>query len=83
VIGKAVQYEGTLRRSGFVWRRPSRYRLVRFDAAGRAFTSCYVLGNETQLAGITGQKLLIKGREYWIQGAQHPVVVPEQIVRRK
>lgn len=79
--GRAVQREGTLRLAGFVIGRPSRYRLVN-QQGNRIETICYVRGNNSQLAGFVGQKLLVRGREYWVKGVRDPVVIPEQIVPR-
>lgn len=79
--GDAVEVEGVLRPAGFVLGRPSRYRLVRFKGHITE-TICYVRGNERQLETLVGQRLLIRGREYWVQGVRHPVLVPEQIVHR-
>lgn len=80
--GRVVEYVGLLRPAGLVWGRPSRYRLVMRDDAGRALTLCYVLGNEAQLERIVGRTLHVTGREYWVQGVRTSVVVPEQIIRK-
>ena len=79
--GRLVQRDGILRPVGFIFGRPTRFRLVRYDD-DRGVTICYVRGNNGQLKDFVGERLLIRGREYWIQGAQYPVVVPEQIVPR-
>ncbi len=80
--GRAVEYVGILRPAGLVWGRPSRYRLVMRDDAGRALSLCYLVGNEAQLARIVGRTLHVTGREYWLQGVKTSVVVPEQIIRK-
>jgi len=77
--GKQVQREGVLRIVGFIIGRPSRYRLVR-QRGTRFETICYVRGNSRQLRSFVGQKLLIRGREYWVKGVDYPVVIPDQIV---
>ncbi len=79
--GKMVQREGVLRLAGFVFGRPSRYRLVRQEG-NRIETLCYVRGNNAQLSTFTGRRLLVRGREYWVQGVRDPVVIPEQIIPR-
>ncbi|MBN1676786.1 MAG: SH3 domain-containing protein [Kiritimatiellae bacterium] len=79
--GHTVSYEGVLRKAGFVIKRPSRYRLVTYERS-QIVTVCYVRGNEEQLHDLLGRKLLIRGREYWVQGGRYPVVVPEQIIPR-
>jgi hypothetical protein len=79
--GRTVQRDGILRLSGLVWGRPSRFRLVRYQGS-RIDMICYVRGNNTQLNSLLGQRLLIRGREYWIQGAKYPVVMPDEIIPR-
>jgi len=79
--GQAVKYDGVVRHSGLVWRRPSRYRLAE-EQSGRALTVCYVMGNEQQLKQILGERVTVHGREYWVQGVRSSVVVPERIIRR-
>ncbi len=80
--GELAEYKGELRPSGFVWRRPSEYRLIRRDSSGRAFTICYVLGDSSVLEDREGHTLILYGREYWVQGMRHPVVVARQLVVR-
>ncbi len=77
--GRVVQRDGYLQLSGFLLRQPSRYRLVQ-QSGRRIDTLCYVRGNNAQLGSFVGQRLLIRGREYWVKGVRHPVVVPEQII---
>ena len=79
--GRIVQRDGILRLSGLVWGRPSRFRLVRYQGS-RIEMICYVKGNSSQLNELLGQRLLIRGREYWVQGAKYPVVLPDEIVPR-
>ncbi len=79
--GKIVQRDGILRLSGLVWGRPSRFRLVRYEG-NRIEMICYVRGNSSQLNDLLGQRLLLRGREYWVQGVKYPVVVPDEIIPR-
>lgn len=78
--GKGNVYEGVLRRTGYLFRRPSPYRLVVEDDAGRSTTLCYVMGNTAQLESLLGRKMRVSGGEYWVHGKRHPVVVLERIV---
>lgn len=76
--GEEVQREGVLRPAGFVFGRPSRYRLTR--TRGHIIeTICYVRGNDAQMQSLLGHAVIINGREYWVQGARYPVLVPDQI----
>lgn len=77
--GERVERTGTLRPAGFVFGRPSRYRLTR-QRGHSIETICYVKGNEAQLQSLLGHQLEISGQEYWVQGARYPVLLPEQIV---
>jgi hypothetical protein len=43
---------------------------------------CYVRGNNVQMNSLLGRRLLIRGREYWVQGAKYPVVIPDEIIPR-
>ncbi len=80
--GKAVLQEGVLRLVGFSFRQqPSRYRLVRLN--GRSVeTLCYVRGNTDQLNGLLEQPLRVQGRQYFVHGADYPVLVPDRISPR-
>ena len=79
--GRIVQRDGILRLSGLVWGRPSRFRLVRYEGS-RIEMICYVRGNSSQMNDLLGQRLLIRGREYWVQGVKYPVVIPDEIIPR-
>jgi len=80
--GHAVQYGGILRYAGlFVWRQPSRYRLVVHDNNGVAITLCHVLGDEKQLLSMQDKTVTIQGREYWVQGVRQSVVIPDKILQ--
>jgi len=79
--GKQVNCFGVLRPAGFVWRRPSKFRLVKHDEHGDAVTICYVLGDKEELEALSGNKIAIYGHEYWVQGVKYPVVYPNRILR--
>lgn len=79
--GRLVQREGELKPAPFVFGRPSKFRLVRREGAQMA-TLCYVRGNTAQLTSLLNQRLLVRGREYWVQGIRQPVIVLERIERR-
>jgi SH3-like domain-containing protein len=77
--GEYVELTGVLRPAGFTFGRPSRYRLTR--TRGHIIESiCYVRGNETQLQSLLGRSVSIVGHQYWVQGARHPVLIPERII---
>lgn len=76
--GSAVMREGRVRATVLVLGRPSRYHLVD-ESVGGSGTICYLRGNEAQLRSFVDRKLRIRGRQYWVQGSRHPVVVIDQI----
>ena len=78
--GRSVRFTGVLRRvSFFVWRQPSKHRLVTYGEHGVAETACYVMGDEAQLLSAEGKTVTVSGREYWVQGVLQPVVILEHI----
>lgn len=74
-----VEFVGVLRRAGLVFRRPSRYRLVRRDRTGRAVTVCYVQGEEGTLRALVGRQVCLGGSEKLIQGVKFPVISVQKV----
>jgi hypothetical protein len=79
--GRSVRMEGELKPTPFMINRPSAFRLVRKEGV-EMITVCYVRGNSSQLNSLLNEHLVIHGREYWVQGVRHPVVLVERIERR-
>jgi uncharacterized protein YraI len=77
--GRIVQKDGVLRQVGFMFGRPASFRLVQ-DAGPNASTICYIRGNREQLMSFLGQRMTIRGRQYWVQGVRYPLVIPDQII---
>lgn len=80
--GRSVQREGVLLVSAFVIKRPSRYRLVR-QVGNRVETICYIRGDRGEIGSYVGERLLVRGREYWVKGVRYPVVVADQVIPRQ
>jgi uncharacterized protein YraI len=78
--GKGLQVEGELRNSPFMAASPSRYRLVDEDEDGMIEMVCHVHGNPEELRQYVGQGVSIRGREYWVEDSDMPVVVVGRIV---
>jgi len=76
--GRVVQREGYIQPIGYLFKRPSRF-LLATESNGRMETVCYLWGNDEQLDGLRGRRLTIEGREYWLQGLRHPMLVVERI----
>lgn len=80
--GEAVVVKGHLKKSGFAFRPPSRFRLL-----GKTESSdhmvCYVRGNEEQLRELLNSPMAIHGRQYWVHDSKYPVVIPDKIVLPK
>ncbi|NLB66262.1 MAG: hypothetical protein GX803_07335 [Lentisphaerae bacterium] len=77
--GVAVQVEGELRAAPFLAASPSRYRLL--NREGRILEMvCHIHGDSTELRRYIGKKISIRGRQYWVEQNDMPVVVVGQIV---
>jgi uncharacterized protein YgiM (DUF1202 family) len=78
--GRRVVYRGTVRPMGMtVWRRPSPYRLVRYDRRSIAQTICYLKADEAELQSRSGQHVRLTGTEFRVSGVKQPVVVVESM----
>ena len=71
--GESATYEGTVRPTGWGW-FPSDYRLVGFDAKGRARTLCFLLGDKSVWHPLVGERVRVSGRKYWTQACEYPTV---------
>ena len=78
--GKPVQVEGELRNAPFMAGSPSRYRLQARDEDGILEMVCHVHGDSEILRDYVGQNVSIRGREYWVEDSDMPVVVVGQVV---
>ena len=78
--GKPVQVEGELRNAPFMAGSPSRYRLQARDDDGALEMICHVHGDSELLRDYVGQNVSIRGREYWVEDSDMPVVVVGQVV---
>ncbi len=78
--GRSVRREGELRPAPLLFGRPSSFRLVKREGV-QVVTVCYVRGNTAQLNSLMNERLVVQGREYWVQGVRQPVVVLERIER--
>lgn len=78
--GKPVQVEGELRNAPFMAAAPTRYRLQARDEDGVLEMICHVHGKSAELRGYVGKAISIRGREYWVEDSDMPVVVVGQIV---
>ena len=77
--GKSVQVEGELRNAPFMAGSPSRYRLQARDEDGILEMVCHVHGDSAALRPYVGKGVSIRGREYWVEESDMPVVVVGQI----
>ena len=77
--GKTVLVEGELRNAPFMAGSPSRYRLQARDENGVLEMVCHVHGHSAQLRPFVGKAIAIRGREYWVEDSDMPVVVVGQI----
>ena len=78
--GNAVQVEGELRAAPpFTASSPSQYRLLAYDGNVLEMV-CHVHGDSSVLRQYIGKGVSIRGREYWVENSDMPVVVVGQIV---
>lgn len=59
--------------------KPSRFRLTLQESAGIEQAVCMVKGDEDMIRPWIGRKVVLRGRDYWVQGEKLPVTVPEDI----
>ncbi len=76
--GRLTEVEGELRAAPLINEAPTRYRIVRWQN-NRWQILCHVYGEASKFRNLQDKVVRIKGREYWIQGAAAPVLIPEQV----
>ncbi len=76
--GRLTEVEGELRAAPLINEAPTRYRVVRWQN-NRWQILCHVYGEASKFRSLQDQRVRVKGREYWIQGAAAPVLVPDQV----
>ena len=76
--GRLTEVEGELRAAPLINEAPTRYRIVRWQN-NRWQILCHVYGEAIKFRNLQDKLVRIKGREYWIQGAAAPVLIPEQV----
>ncbi len=78
--GEYVTAEGVLRRKQYLFRSPTDFRLVAYDAEGNPQTICYLKGNSVQLNALLNREMKIYGKRFWVKKQKYPIVIPERIV---
>ena len=76
--GRLTEIEGELRAAPLINEAPTRYRVVRWQN-NRWQILCHVYGEAAKFRSLQDKRVHLKGREYWIQGAAAPVLVPDQV----
>ena len=76
--GRLAEFVGELRAAPLINEAPTRYRVVRWQN-NRWQVLCHVYGEASKFRSLQDKTVHVKGREYWIQGAAAPVLVPDQI----
>jgi len=77
--GKSVQVEGEVRNAPFLSASPSRYRLLDYDDRVLEMV-CHLHGDSSVLRQFVGKGVSIRGREYWVENSDMPVVVVGEII---
>ncbi|MBR4190771.1 MAG: SH3 domain-containing protein [Kiritimatiellae bacterium] len=76
--GRLTEVEGTLRAAPLINEAPTHYRVVRWQN-NRWQILCHVYGDAGKFRSLKDRKVRVRGREYWIQKAAAPVLVPDRI----
>lgn len=76
--GRLTEVEGELRAAPLINEAPTRYRVVRWEN-NRWQILCHVYGAAAKFRSLQDKHVALKGREYWIQGAAAPVLIPDQV----
>ena len=76
--GRLTEVEGELRAAPLINEAPTRYRVVRWQN-NRWQILCHVYGEAAKFRSLQDKRVSLKGREYWIQGAAAPVLIPDQV----
>ena len=77
--GRITEVEGELRAAPLINEAPTRYRVVRWEN-NRWQILCHVYGEAAKFRSLQDKRVSLKGREYWIQGAAAPVLIPDQVL---
>ncbi|MEI7437137.1 MAG: SH3 domain-containing protein [bacterium] len=76
--GRLVTVEGVLREVHSWFGRVARYKLVS-DDTDQAVIVAYLYADAGVLSAQTGTRMNIRGREYWVEKTDVPVIVPETL----
>lgn len=76
--GAMTEITGELRAAPLINEAPTRYRVVQWRD-NRWVILCHVYGQATKFRSLQNKSVRLEGRQYWIQGAAAPVLVPTQI----
>ena len=76
--GRSTEIEGELRAAPLINEAPTRYRVVLWQD-NRWQILCHVYGEASKFRSLQDKRVRLKGRQYWIQGASAPVLVPDQV----
>ena len=76
--GRFTEVEGELRAAPLINEAPTRYRVVRWQN-NRWQILCHVYGEAAKFRSLQDKRVSLKGREYWIQGAAAPVLIPDMV----
>lgn len=76
--GRLAEFVGELRAAPLINEAPTRYRVIRWQH-NRWQVLCHVYGEASKFRSLQDKRVRVQGREYWIQGAAAPVLVPDQV----
>jgi SH3 domain protein len=77
--GRLVRKMGELKKSNYLFvKAPGSHRLIERNR-NSIDTRAYVRGNVKQLNALVGRRIVVQGREYWIEGEDVPLIMIELI----
>jgi SH3-like domain-containing protein len=76
--GRLTEVEGKLKAAPLINEAPTHYRVVRWQN-NRWQILCHVYGDAGKFRALRDKQVRVRGREYWIQKAAAPVLVPDRI----
>lgn len=77
--GAVLERQGVLERVPLAIFRGVEYRLVDVEE-GHRVTTCYMRGRDAEMPALTGKRVKVKGRGWWLNGEKCPLVYADEVV---
>lgn len=80
--GAVMERQGVVGRVPMAIFRGVEYRLVEKTEGGET-TVTYVRGRDDEMAALTGKRIAVKGRGWWLRGERWPLLYPDTVAELK